>query len=217
MSKVRTGKRGSSRSQLFLETLGNTHSPIQVIDPVSGSSECFPVRSEPLCPVVFPTPVRGWEPPPRTPSAPILERRSHTHREQLPDEDVRELPAALWGLLPLPASLGCQSYYSSVSVVLTGSKAVWRALRRRRRVVFGTLEWSELVSAFEDERASPASFVKWCDYKAINPAWTLKRRECTGLIGDARSEPLGSSVGAVLDGWGIELLAVSYGAEVPQC
>ncbi len=131
--------------------------------------------------------------------------------------DVAALPACWWPLLPLQSSLSCQQTYSPLAVCITSSRAVWQALKRRKRVVFGTLEWFELVSAYEDGRASAVSLAHWCTYKAQMPSWRVLRRDATGLIGDAlpldqRGRAL---VGEVLAAWGLQLEHISYGAEVP--
>lgn len=120
-----------------------------------------------------------------------------------------------WGGLPLPASLACLSEYGSRPSVLTTSRAVWRALIGLHRVVFGVVEWRELVSGYWDGRANPASYCRWCEFKAITPSWRLDRREAVGVIGDPRGGPVGATVGEVLAGWGVELCAVLYSDDVP--
>jgi hypothetical protein len=84
--------------------------------------------------------------------------------------------------------------------------------------VFGVLEWIELVAAFEDDRANPVSFAQWCDWKAQRPTWKLTRRDAIGcVIGSMLpNERRGfATLGAVLDGWGIHLVRVTYGPESP--
>jgi hypothetical protein len=213
MSKRRSG----SSSQMVLGTIIPPEPPNSLIGVLTSGSESLRNGSEPSLASGGSPPSNGWEP--------LLAARGRWFGIKRPDagsyhpegEDVRALPAALWGRLPLSASLGCQSHYSPLPLTVTCSRAVWLALRRRKAIVFGVLEWMELVSSFENERANPASFLEWCEFKRKAPTWKLSKREALGgVIGDARREPLVSTtVGAVLDAWGVELCAVTYGEAIP--
>lgn len=100
--------------------------------------------------------------------------------------------------------------------MLTSARSVWTALRRRKRVVFGVLEWAELVSAFENDRASPATLVEWCDFKLRFPTYRVSKRDALGVIGGEVVGPRNeTTLGAVLAAWGLEIERVLYGEDVP--
>lgn len=210
------GTGGSGGSQLVFEPLVPLGARAQVIDPVSSGSQVVLSGSRTTGVTSGSLPLGEVEPPVTGKNTGRLTPRSDRGSYHPIGGDVRALPAEHWGQLPLPATLACLDYSSVHPVVLTTSRPVWRALIGLRRAVFGVMEWAELVSAYWDDRANPASFVRWCEYKRVTPAWRLSRREATGAIGDSKRTPALASVGAVMDAWGIELCAVHYGAEVPQ-
>lgn len=133
----------------------------------------------------------------------------------LADADVRALPARLWGSLPLAASLCCRSEFTPLALIVTNHRGVWQALRRRGLVVFGTSEWIELVSSYENDRANPVSFAEWCEYKRRSPTWRVTRRDAIGVIASVEGPRTDTTLGRVLDAWGVSVSRVLYGAEVP--
>jgi hypothetical protein len=141
------------------------------------------------------------------------------------------LRAELFPFLPLPTTLCGSNVLSGVVLYLTGSEAVWKALRRCNRVVFGLREWIALVSSFAEGRASAASLDEWCEYKRKIPTWKLSLREAMGIEGAEpgrrwgarrfapwawmeRRAPCDATVGELFRAWGIQLDDVSYGDEV---
>lgn len=135
--------------------------------------------------------------------------------------EVKGLRATLFASLPLRASLCCRCDSTPVRCTVTNSRAVWRALKRCKRAVFGLQEWAALVSSVEDERASPYDMVAWCEQKLRQPHWKISERDTVGGLPrenrrDASADG-GCTVGQVLDAWGLELVRVLYGDEVPPC
>lgn len=172
----------------------------------------------PLSAVVLTAPSRGPVPPAEPREGRGRARLHERAKDWIDGGDVALLPAALWPTLPLPATLVCLQTFVQLPVHVTNSRAVYEALRRRKRVVFGQLEWLALVSSFENERANPDTFAGWCDSKAKSPTWKLNHRDAIGVIGDALPPTCSSSpaLGRVLDAWGLHLQRVHYGTEVPQ-
>lgn len=131
--------------------------------------------------------------------------------------EVKELRASLFASLPLRASLCCQCDSTPVVCTVTSSRAVWRALKRCKRAVFGLQEWAALVSSYESGRASPYDLCGWCESKLQRPHWKVSERDTLGqLPRGQRVADAGSTVGDVLAGWGLLLIGVSYGDEVPS-
>lgn len=156
------------------------------------------------------TPLKGLLPPTTT----ACESRSKiAPRSIVLGSDVLGLRAALFPYLPLPATLCGSSALTGVVLYVTSSAAVWKALRRSGRVVFGLREWMMLVSSFAEGRASVASLDEWCEYKRKLPTWKLTLREAMGVEWEPRPHAQ-ATIGEVFRGWGIELVEVSYGDEV---
>lgn len=131
------------------------------------------------------------------------------------DAEVKELPAALLPLLPLPVTLqGVHSVWGR-ALYLCCERTVYGALVARGAVVFGVLEWEALVSAFRVGRASAASFAEWCESKARLPTYKVQLLDAFGcVLGSVPAEYQVPSVGQVLGGWGVELRSVHYGKEL---
>lgn len=171
-------------------------------------------RTTPLALVLLP-PLRG-----RTSAEELgnreFKRRAATPRRRFDGDDVLELRAAQWLSLPLRATLCCQLDSSRVRCCVTSSRAVWQALRRLRRAVFGTREWLALVSSFESDRSSPYDLCKWVENKLANAWWRVTERDALGRLPSSSVVATGDArVGDVLAGWGLELERVVYGAELP--
>lgn len=213
------GKRrssGSGGTQLVLEPLRPLVRSNTPVVELSGGS--VPLKSG------SGTTLASGGSPPLCGAEPLLAARGRWFGVRRPDAgsyrpeggDVRALQARLWGRMPLSATLCCQSHYSPVPISLTSSEAVYRVLRRRSAVVYGLKEWSELVSSFEEGRAQPSSFWQWCEFKRITPTWRLTQREAMGGAVVSGVAVEGVTVGCVLDAWGVELCALTYGDEVPS-
>jgi hypothetical protein len=144
-------------------------------------------------------------------------RRVKLEDQSLECREVLALRASLLPLLPASVSLCGVTDSKPLALTITTSRAVWMALRRLRRVVFGIQEWSALVSGCEDDRASPYHLIQWCEAKTRRPTWKVNELDTIGqLPKTSRRAGWGASVGQVLDGWGIELRAVHVGAVVPD-
>lgn len=160
-----------------------------------------------------PPPIKGGVPLSR--AVVCVPRRRST--EQPEGADVKELRASLFASLPLRASLCCSCDSEPVRCTVTSSRAVWRALKRCKRAVFGLQEWAALVSSFESDRASPYDLCRWCEHKLQSPHWKVSERDTIGTLPrEQRVVDAGATVGAVLDGWGLVLIGVVYGDEVPS-
>lgn len=131
--------------------------------------------------------------------------------------DVLALPAALLGTLPAYVTLSCHQRHVLLPVAITNCRAVYLALRRRKAVVFGVMEWLALVSSFENDRHNPTSLAEWCEQKALLPTFRLTHLEAIGPIKNARPPSCERSpaLGRVLRGWGLQLVRVHHGAAVP--
>lgn len=215
MTKRRSGTKRVSDSQVSLGTeyQSRAERPSDrslVVVPIGTGDDSVPVaKTWYPRPSTRPGTTLSWHPG-QAPTRLLVERR-----ELLESSDVKALPAMHWPSLPLRATLRCLPLFTPLPCYVTNSKAVWSALRRRKQAVFGVLEWAALVSAYENYRANPVSLSEWCEYKCKTPTWRVSKLDAVGVIGDALEHPQGSLLGAVLDGWGLELVGVAFGAEVP--
>jgi hypothetical protein len=211
----RTGSKVLSSSQLSLGT--QYHSSRDRSLTFSGSVVLSgsPVHSVPEAASGTPSPRQGGVPL----TAPLCGWFGGSLREisepKIADVDVLLLPAVQWGRLPVCATLYCLQAFEALAVSLTSSERVWRAHRRRGRIVFGLQEWASLVSSFSNDRASAASFAEWCVCKQKQPTWKLTLRDALGCtLGDLRPALASATMGDVLRAWGLALQCVSYDDEV---
>ncbi len=129
--------------------------------------------------------------------------------------DVLKLPAALFGRLPFATSLLCQLRGTPVRFIVTGSRSVWEALRATGGVVFGTLELEALTCGAANDRANTSSLSRWCAWKRQEPTWRVNLDDVLDGLVAVVDAPVDLTLGRVLQAWGAELVAVSYGDEVP--
>ena len=133
------------------------------------------------------------------------------------DADIMDLSAALLPSLPLKVSLVGRSEYDPLPFTVTSSRAVWQALRRLRRVVFGVLEWKALLASVGNDRARPADWLDWCRAKQARPTFKVTLRDTLGRLPASSVEPAPNSltVGGVFGAFALVLTAVWYGDELP--
>lgn len=123
--------------------------------------------------------------------------------------DPRLLPA-----LPLATTLVCRPASGDGQLVVTTSKPAYEAAKAHGVPVFAGGELLALSLAAEHERASPAAMAEWCAHKAEDPAWRLTSEVAIGgAVGSF--EPEYRTLGQTLRAYGLELIEVCVGDELP--
>jgi hypothetical protein len=80
---------------------------------------------------------------------------------------------------------------------------------------FTGTELAAMALAAEHDRASPAALAQWCEHKAgAGPGWRLTAAEALGPVA-GRFEPRGWPIGRVLAAYGLALVEVVVGDDVP--
>lgn len=99
-------------------------------------------------------------------------------------------------------------------IVITTSAHVYAAVSATWPTFAGT-ELAAMALAAEHERASPAALGEWCDRKAAaGPSWRLTAADALGPVA-GRFPARGYTIGRVLEWYGVQLIDVAVGDELP--
>ncbi|NIR31708.1 MAG: hypothetical protein GWN84_20825 [Gammaproteobacteria bacterium] len=126
--------------------------------------------------------------------------------------ELLDLPVRLLTKLPLTTTVLCRAEGVAAPIVLTTSKAAYRAARGQRWPVFVGGELVAMTLAAEHDRLFARDVVQWCERKAAAPEWRLGPEAAHGLgVAGRRLWARRWCLGPVLRAGGLEPVDVAAG------
>jgi hypothetical protein len=131
--------------------------------------------------------------------------------------EVLGFPARLLADLPESSTLVCANAddpTNATAVIITTARSVYERTHGSTPTYSGR-ELAAMTLAAEHDRANPAALAEWSLAKLADRSWSLSPAAAIGGAVDGPFAPRGWSVGQVLRRYGLELVGVGVGDELP--